>query len=190
MYIMGTEGDMDRLKEIYQSMQKCDECVIAGMDANRLNKALGHGKLEGYGRGKCMFVAMNPSYRRFPNLVTPCDAGISQWFINKIVKLGLHCDDIFFTNLVKCSTEGNRELCVEEIKCCSRWLYKEINAIKPRLLVCLGRIVYDTLLEFEYLKVPIAKLWHPSYVGRDLSREPVYDQQIKRLIALWEVQKR
>jgi DNA polymerase len=56
-----------------------------------------------------------------------------------LAKAKLKREDIYITNIVKYRPEGNRDPTEEEIKSCEEWLHAELNFIKPKVIVALGR---------------------------------------------------
>ena len=197
-----TSGTRTRLGNLYNAMQHCKECEriqsnVTGLAANAPgDPSLGHGKLKGYGKGRLMFVAQNPSCKRIPYVVTPCDAGISRdllWLLNKV---GIADTDVFFTNLVKCSTPRNRLPSSKEInKCTEKWLRDEIEITSPLLIVPVGRsaLAYFGGSSFEQpfvyydgdRRVDAFGIWHPSHVVR-AGKYDKYLGQLRQLKSLWD----
>ena len=61
-------------------------------------------------------------------------------FLNELLrKAGLERKDVFITNVVKCRPPGNREPQENELSACRYFLEHQIEIIKPRLIVTLGR---------------------------------------------------
>lgn len=53
--------------------------------------------------------------------------------------IGLKREDVYITNIVKYRPPNNRDPLPEEKEACSGWLYEELNAISPKLIIFLGR---------------------------------------------------
>jgi DNA polymerase len=98
---------------------------------------------------------------------------------------GLRRDDVYITNIVKARPPGNRDPTDEEIEACRPFLEGEISAIKPKLVVALGRIAarelsgrpvtmgkeHGALLDCGYasVKFKLFMTYHPAaamYSGR------------------------
>lgn len=174
------------LKAVFDKMRYCTDCEICSMAVNVYDPQLGNGKLEGWGKGRIMFVAQNPSVYRCKNCRTPVDDGISKEFVDTVISLGLPAEHIYFTNIVKCSTPANRAPDFDEINQCMQWLKKEIRCIKPLLFVGVGRVASNSLIASVRSDVPILSVQHPSYVER--TREfKAYAEQLKEVVAVaWE----
>ena len=64
-------------------------------------------------------------------------------------------DDVFIANILKCRPPGNRDPLPTERMACIPYLFGQIDAIKPKVICCLGRIAAQTLLQ---TKIPLGKL--------------------------------
>jgi len=70
-------------------------------------------------------------------------------------QVGISPDKVFFLNIVKCRPPKNRDPNPKEIKTCLPWLQKQLEIIKPNIIVTLGRVASQTLLN---TKIGIMKL--------------------------------
>ncbi|MBC8204568.1 uracil-DNA glycosylase [bacterium] len=76
--------------------------------------------------------------------------------LNKMLpQYGLKRSDIYICNILKCRPPGNRDPLPLEIELCEPYLWKQLEIIKPQILVSLGRIAAQTLLKTD---APLAKL--------------------------------
>ena len=92
--------------------------------------------------------------------------------------LGLTRDDVYIANIVKCRPPENRDPTPEEITACLGFLKQQIKIIQPKVIVTLGRVATQSLLEtkerigklrgkqFTYEGIPLVPSWHPSYLLR------------------------
>ena len=102
--------------------------------------------------------------------------------------MGLKRQDVYIANVIKCRPPGNRNPEPEEIESCEPFLMKQIEIVKPRVIVTLGKFASQCLLKS---KMPIMKLrgvWH-TYQGIKLmpTLHPAYllrNPGDKRLV--WE----
>jgi DNA polymerase len=72
----------------------------------------------------------------------------------------LHRQDVYIANILKCRPPGNRNPEADEIGQCLPFLARQIDLVKPRVIVALGTFAAQTLLE---VKTPITRLrgvWH------------------------------
>jgi uracil-DNA glycosylase family 4 len=172
-----------RLSEVYSQMQNCEDCELSKLSVNKIKP---WGK---FGNKKILIVSQNPSFyrKKFENI---------SYFNGYTVYGGLNIimdtkllDDVYITNLIKCSFEFNKvPYNVDEIiKKCSKWLKKEIEIIHPRKIICLGNLackyfnVSPKNRIFIFPKIEVVGFEHPSYVSR--FERNVIEEYISRIIA-------
>ena len=92
--------------------------------------------------------------------------------------LGLTRDDVYIANIVKCRPPNNRDPEPDEIAACLGYLEQQIKLISPKVIVTLGRVATQSLLDvtdrigklrgkqFDYKGTPVVPSWHPSYLLR------------------------
>jgi uracil-DNA glycosylase len=88
--------------------------------------------------------------------------------------------NVYIANVLKCRPPGNRNPEPEEVAQCSPHLLKQIELVKPKLIVAMGRFAAQTLLNTEasiaslrgkvhrYAGVPLIVTYHPAYLLRNL----------------------
>ena len=93
-------------------------------------------------------------------------------------EMGITRDRCYIANLVKCRPPGNRDPQPEEIAACGPYLAGQIDAIRPRVTVTLGRLAAQVLLQttervsrlrgrvFPFGDGVLVPTYHPSYVLR------------------------
>ncbi len=90
--------------------------------------------------------------------------GASGKFLSEMLaSIGLKREDIYITNIVKYRPPNNRDPEPEEKSACAPWLYEELNLIRPKLVVFLGRHSMNNF--FPDLKISEAhgKLVHKKF---------------------------
>lgn len=87
-------------------------------------------------------------------------------------------DEVYIANIVKCRPPNNRDPEPDEIAACMGYLKQQIEIVKPKVIVTLGRVATQSLLDseerigklrgkrFEYQGIPVIPSWHPSYLLR------------------------
>jgi uracil-DNA glycosylase len=76
--------------------------------------------------------------------------------LNSMLKaMGLAREQIYIANVLKSRPPGNRDPKPEEVRACIPYLFRQIELINPRLLLCVGRIAAHSLLNTD---TPIGKL--------------------------------
>ena len=97
--------------------------------------------------------------------------------------------DLFLANIVKCRPPGNRDPLPGEMAACIPYLERQINLLKPKLILSVGRISSQILTDssdgigrlrgktYNYKGIPLVPTYHPSGVLRnpDEYRKPVWE---------------
>jgi len=106
-------------------------------------------------------------------------------------------DSVYIANILKCRPPQNRDPLPEEIALCKAYLIKQIQLIKPKIIVCLGRIASHALLArsdslsamrgqtFDFEATKLVVTYHPAALLRNtsLKRDAWEDlQRIQRLL--------
>lgn len=98
-------------------------------------------------------------------------------------------DEVYITNMVKCRPPDNRVPHREEEEACSAYLIRQIELIRPRVIVLLGKTPTDWFLPSpqgmksrrghfgDYRAIPIMPTFHPSYLIRNEG-----NREIKRMV--------
>ena len=102
-----------------------------------------------------------------------------QLLTNMIKAMGLTREDVYIANIIKCRPPGNRAPDRDECETCSPFLMRQIEAIKPKVLVALGAVAAKTLLAvsasmmelrgrwFDFRGTKLAVTYHPAFLLRD-----------------------
>jgi len=89
-------------------------------------------------------------------------------------------DDVYIANVLKCRPPGNRNPEAPEVAKCSPYLRRQVELIRPRLILAMGRFACQTLLDTDssiaslrgrvhsYQGVPLIVTYHPAYLLRSL----------------------
>jgi uracil-DNA glycosylase family 4 len=97
--------------------------------------------------------------------------------------LGIPRSDVYICNVVKCRPPGNRTPLADEVSTCSPFLDGQIAAVKPRVIVTLGKPAASLLLGRdvaitrvrgtwqEYKGIPLMPTLHPAYILRQYTAE-------------------
>ncbi len=85
-----------------------------------------------------MFVGEGPGFHE-DQQGKPFVGGAGQFLTELLQSIGLQRKEVYITNVVKCRPPGNRDPQPEEIEACRAYLDRQIAAIKPTVIVTLGR---------------------------------------------------
>jgi uracil-DNA glycosylase family 4 len=93
--------------------------------------------------------------------------------------MGLQRKDVYICNVVKCRPPGNRAPEPDEVTPCSPFLLRQIDALNPKVIVCLGAVAAKTLLNttkgisqfrgqwLEWRGYKLMATYHPAYLLRN-----------------------
>lgn len=120
--------------------------------------------------------------------------------------VGLKREQVFIANILKCRPPNNRDPQPEEINCCAPFLERQIALVAPRIILAVGRIAGQNLLNtstsigklrgqaFAYgeRRIPLVVTYHPAYLLRSPREKRKVWQDLlfaKRLYreSMWEV---
>lgn len=95
---------------------------------------------------------------------------------------------VYIANVVKCRPPGNRLPEPAEVQACYFWLRAQLLLIRPRVIVCLGALATQTLIDpkaritkirgtwLNYDGIPVMPTFHPAAVLRDPQKKrPVWE---------------
>ncbi len=117
--------------------------------------------------------------------------------LTKIIEsIGLTRDQVYIANVIKCRPPGNRNPEPDEVERCEPFLFRQIDAIAPKVIVALGKFAAQCLLrtsdpisqirgrEFRYRNAVLIPTYHPAYLLRNPSAKREVWEDMKRVLAL------
>jgi len=170
-------------------IRACDECTKCELHKTRTNVVFGVGDPE----TEVMFVGEGPGENE--DLKAEPFVGRAGILLDDMLDLiGLsRKKNIFIANIVKCRPPGNRDPHKTEREACMDWLKAQYSIIKPKIVVCLGRIAATELIDEElkitrdhgkwYEKdgIKFMALYHPAALLRDPHKKPDTFVDLKEL---------
>ncbi len=110
------------------------------------------------------------------------------------LKLPLRREDVYICNVIKCRPPSNRTPERDEVETCSPFLLRQLEALKPAVIVALGATAARTLLGanesmqrlrghwFDYRGSKLLVTYHPAYLLRDPSKKKEAWEDMKQLL--------
>jgi len=129
--------NVDELRQIEDEIRNCIKCPL---HKNRTNTVPG----EGSTNPEIMFIGEAPG-RQEDLQGRPFVGRAGEYLTYLISTLGLRREDVYITNVVKCRPPNNRDPTEEEIDKCLPYLRRQIELLKPKIIVALGRHAAKTL---------------------------------------------
>ena len=126
--------------------------------------------------------------------------GAAGQLLTDIIVKGMRLDreDVYICNIVKCRPPGNRNPEPDEIEACEPFLIKQLQAIRPKMIVALGNVAVKTLLRTKegitklrgtwrtYQGIPLMPTFHPAYLLRNPSDKKLVWEDIKKVMVEME----
>ena len=174
------------LASVTDEIARCDKC---GLCAGRTKTVPGTGVLDPL----VMFIGEGPGADE-DRTGLPFVGKAGQYLDKWLAAIGLdRKTNSFIGNVVKCRPPGNRDPEGSETEACLPYLYRQIEIIRPKTIMTLGRIASQIMCgthdplgrirggRYNYLGIPVIPTYHPSGVLRNPEyRAPVWDD-LKRL---------
>ena len=175
------------LEELRAAIGDCRRCKLC---SGRTNLVFGVGNPH----AALMFVGEGPG--RDEDLQGEPFVGRAGQLLTDIITkgMGLKREDVYIANVVKCRPPENRNPEPDEVAACEPFLKKQIDLIRPKIIVGLGKFAVQTLLQS---KAPITKLrgnwhsyhgiklmptFHPAYLLRNPADKKLVWEDIKKVI--------
>jgi len=167
------------IDDIYDLVEKCEKCELKKLSVNR-EVVRSNGRLN----APIMIIAQNPSESRKGNRCFGEDDSVNSKYIQAMLeKHKFNLNDVYITNLVKCSTKNNLRPNENITKICSEYIKEEINVVNPKLIICAGRFSSDYFgLSFYEIKRSknriFFSIYHPSYISYGKCSKEEYINQL------------
>jgi DNA polymerase len=170
-YGLGDRGTgSEPLLTVRRDLGECTRCKLAG---GRTHLVFGVGNPD----AELMFIGEGPGADE-DQQGEPFVGRAGQLLTKMIEAMGFRRDEVYIANVVKCRPPENRNPEPDEIEACEPFLRAQIAAIRPRVVVALGKFAAQTLLRDptpisklrggwrEYEGVRLMPTFHPAYLLR------------------------
>lgn len=154
-------------------VKACDRCDLA---KSRTQTVFGTGDKH----AKLMLIGEAPGMNEDKQGL-PFVGRAGQLLTQMLLAIGLARDDVYIANMIKCRPPNNRDPKPEEISSCADYLQQQVALVKPKLIVALGRIAAQGLLNvttslsrlrgirhrYADGTTPMLVTYHPAYLLRN-----------------------
>ncbi|MEA4833104.1 Type-4 uracil-DNA glycosylase [bioreactor metagenome] len=159
---------LDSLKEA------CGKCKRCPLGETRINLVFGKGSPE----SKLMFIGEAPGEKEDLSGI-PFVGAAGKLLDKYLAFIGLEADDVYIANILKCRPPHNRDPLPAEEDECIGYLREQVAIIRPKLIVCLGRIAAMRIIKpdfkitsehgkwFKKGDCLITAVYHPAALLRD-----------------------
>jgi uracil-DNA glycosylase len=164
-------GKEESLEDIRADLKDCKRCKLW---TGRKNVVYGHGDPD----ADLMFVGEAPGADEDEQGL-PFVGRAGQLLTKIIESIELNREKVFICNILKCRPPGNRNPETDEIASCEQFLFRQIAAIRPKVICALGTFGAQTLLRttepisrlrgtlIDYRGAKLMATFHPAYLLRN-----------------------
>jgi uracil-DNA glycosylase len=177
----------DTLERIRDDLGECTRCRLS-KQRNKIVFGAGNPRAElvfvGEGPGHDEDIQGLPFVGRAGKLLT-----------QMIEAMGLTRDLVYICNVVKCRPPENRKPEDDEVATCSPYLYRQLDVIAPKAIVCLGGTAAQALLKtkdsisrfrgiwFDYRNTKLLATYHPAYLLRNPAAKGEVWKDLQKVMA-------
>jgi len=182
----------DTLERIREDLGECTRCRLH-KQRNKIVFGAGNPRAElvfvGEGPGHDEDVQGLPFVGRAGKLLT-----------QMIEAMGLTREQVYICNVVKCRPPENRKPEDDEVATCSPYLYRQLDVIAPKAIVCLGGTAAQELLKtkdsisrfrgtwFDFRNTKLLATYHPAYLLRNPNAKGEVWKDLQKVMALLGLQ--
>ncbi len=171
----------------------CNTCTACGLYTDRHQVVLGVGNRH----ASLMFVGEGPGYHE--DMQGEPFVGAAGQLLDKMLEaIGLTRQEVYIANIVKCRPPNNRDPRPDEQTACLPYLRQQFLLVRPKIMVCLGRIAAQALIDkdfkitkqrgqwFERKGVQFMATYHPSALLRNPENKRPAWEDFKAIKAKYE----
>ena len=177
-------GDYDKL------VQEIDSCVKCALSRGRTRSVPGSGATD----ADIMFIGEGPGYYEDQQGV-PFVGAAGNLLNEMLASIRLSRRDVYITNMIKCRPPNNRDPFPAEISACSGYLDRQIEMIKPKVIVALGRFSFAKFFPTETISrargkprlwngLVVYPMYHPAAALHNPNLRPALERDFARLPGL------
>lgn len=169
------------MKKLEEKIKNCKKCPLGML---RTNAVPGSGSYD----ADVMFVGEAPGYWEDQKGL-PFVGRAGKVLDELLAEIGLKREDVYITNIVKCRPPNNRDPNEDEIKACSPYLDRQIDIIRPKIIVPLGRHSMSYILrKFGFEPEPISRIHGKIFEARILFGRIIIMPMYHPAVALYRPQ--
>jgi len=149
---------------------------------------------DGHPHAKLLFIGEGPG--RDEDLQGLPFVGRAGKLLTQMIEaMGLRRSDVYICNVVKCRPPENRAPEKDEVAACSPFLFRQIDLVAPKVIVCLGSIAAQTILEttrgisqfrgqwLEFRGRKLMATYHPAYLLRNPAAKSEVWKDLQKVMA-------
>jgi DNA polymerase len=175
----------ETLAQIRDDLGDCHRCKLAN---GRKTIVFG----EGDPHAKLVFIGEGPGADE-DEQGRPFVGRAGKLLDRMILAIGMKREEVYICNVVKCRPPGNRTPEKDEVEACSPFLFRQLEALQPRLICCLGAPAVRTVLGikegitkirghfFSFGSSKALATVHPAYILRNPREEKILREDFEKI---------
>jgi uracil-DNA glycosylase len=166
------------------------DCIRCKLHTGRTKIVFG----DGHPQAKLLFIGEGPG--RDEDLQGLPFVGRAGKLLTQMIEaMGLRRSEVYICNVVKCRPPENRAPERDEVAACSPFLFRQIDLVAPKVIVCLGSIAAQTILEttrgisqfrgqwLEFRGRKLMATYHPAYLLRNPAAKSEVWKDLQKVMA-------
>jgi DNA polymerase len=187
--IVFAHSEAEALSAIREDIGDCTRCKLHALGRQQIVYGVGNPNAD------LMFVGEAPGADE--DIQGIPFVGRAGQLLTKIVEaIGLKREDVYIANVIKCRPPGNRNPEPDEVEACEGFLVRQIDSIRPKVIVALGTFAAKALLKtqdpisrlrgrvYEYRGAKLIPTFHPAFLLRSPDRKRDVWEDMKKVRAL------
>ncbi|HMG76235.1 MAG TPA: uracil-DNA glycosylase [Pyrinomonadaceae bacterium] len=175
----------ERLEDVWRDIGDCTRCGLCEGRTQVVNTFGNH-------KARLMFVGEAPGADE--DAQGKPFVGRAGQLLTKIIEaIGMKREDVLIGNVNRCRPPGNRQPTLEEAAICRPFLFREIAAVQPDVIVVMGNTALRNLLEVregitrvrgkfqDFRGIKVMPTFHPAYLLRDPSKKRETWEDLKKV---------
>ena len=179
----------EALAAIREDIGDCTRCKLHGLGRKQIVYGVGNPDAD------LMFVGEAPGADEDVQGI-PFVGRAGQLLTKIIEAIQLTRDDVYIANVIKCRPPGNRNPDPDEVEMCEGFLFRQIDSIKPKVIVALGTFAAKALLKtqdpisrlrgriYDYRGAKLVPTFHPAFLLRSPDRKRDVWEDMKKVRSL------
>jgi uracil-DNA glycosylase len=175
----------ERMEDVWQDIGDCTRCGLCEGRTQVVNTFGNH-------QARLMFVGEAPGADEDAQ-GKPFVGRAGQLLTKMIEAIGMKREDVLIGNVNRCRPPGNRQPTLEEAAICRPFLFREIAAVQPDVIVVMGNTALRNLLEVregitrvrgkfqDFRGIKVMPTFHPAYLLRDPSKKRETWEDLKKV---------
>jgi uracil-DNA glycosylase len=179
----------ETLEFVREDLGDCTRCKLHALGRRQIVFGVGNPHAE------LMFVGEAPGHDEDVQGI-PFVGRAGQLLTKIIEAIALSREDVYIANVIKCRPPENRSPESDEVRSCEPFMFRQVQAIKPRVIVALGTFAAQALLRtndpisrlrgkvFRYGNARLVPTFHPAFLLRSPERKRDVWDDMKKVRAM------